>query len=136
MLLGRSETLPIRDEPDLVLVRQHVGRLGDELGFTTLVRAKIVTAASELGRNTLTHGRGGSVRIEILTTTDRAGLRLTFEDTGPGIPDVPRAMKDGFTTARGLGLGLGGSRRLVDKFEIASSLESGTRVTVTQWASA
>jgi serine/threonine-protein kinase RsbT len=134
MLQGGSETLPIRNEPDLVLVRQRVGRLGDELGFTTLVRTKIVTAASELGRNTLTHGRGGNVCIEVLTTTDRAGLRLTFEDTGPGIPDVSQAMADGFTTALGLGLGLGGSRRLVDKFEIASRLGSGTRVTVTQWA--
>jgi serine/threonine-protein kinase RsbT len=134
MLRSGRETLPIRSEPDLVLVRQRVGRLGDELGFTTLARTKIVTAASELGRNTLTHGRGGSVCIEVLATTDRPGLRLTFEDTGPGIPDVEQAMKDGCTTARGLGLGLGGSRRLVDKFEIASRPGSGTRVTVTQWA--
>jgi serine/threonine-protein kinase RsbT len=134
MLQGWSETLSIRNEPDLVLVRQHVGRLGDELGFTTLVRTKIVTAASELGRNTLIHGRGGSVFIEVLSTTDRPGLRLTFEDTGPGIPDVELAMRDGFTTARGLGLGLGGSRRLVDKFEIVSGPGDGTRVTVTQWA--
>jgi serine/threonine-protein kinase RsbT len=134
MLRGGSETLPIRNEPDLVLVRQRVGRLGDELGFSTLVRTKIVTAASELGRNTLTHGGGGSVCIEVLATTDGAGLRLSFEDTGPGIPDLPRAMTDGFTTAGGLGLGLGGSRRLVDKFEIASRPGHGTRVTVTQWA--
>lgn len=131
---GKSETLPILDEPDVVLVRRRVGQMGEELGFTTLVRTKIVTAASELGRNTLIHGRGGTVRIEVLTATDRPGLRLTFEDTGPGIADIPRAMTDGFTTARGLGLGLGGARRLVDKFGIASRPGAGTRVTVTQWA--
>ena len=134
MLQAKSETLAIRDEPDVVLVRRRVAQMGEELGFTTLARTKIVTAASELGRNTLIHGRGGSVCIEILATTDRPGLRLTFEDTGPGIPDVQQAMADGFTTARGLGLGLNGSRRLVDKFEIASRPGDGTRVTVTQWA--
>jgi serine/threonine-protein kinase RsbT len=131
---GKSETLPIRDEPDVVLVRRRVGEMGEELGFTTLARTKIVTAASELGRNTLTHGGGGTVCIEVLATTERPGLRLTFEDMGPGIPDIERAMADGFTTALGLGLGLGGSRRLVDKFEIASRPGDGTRVTVTQWA--
>jgi serine/threonine-protein kinase RsbT len=134
MLPGKSETLPIRDEPDVVLVRRRVGQLGEELGFTALSRTKIVTAASELGRNTLVHGRGGTVGIEVLGATDRPGLRLTFEDEGPGIPDIKQAMMDGFTTARGLGLGLGGSRRLVDKFEIASRPGDGTRVTVTQWA--
>ena len=108
--------------------------MGEELGFTALARTKIVTAASELGRNTLTHGRGGSVCIDILVTTDRPGLRLTFEDAGPGIPDIQRAMTDGFTTGLGLGLGLGGSRRLVDAFEITSRPGDGTRVTVTQWA--
>ncbi len=134
MIPGKSETLPIRDEPDVVLVRRRVAQMGEELGFTTLARTKIVTAASELGRNTLIHGRGGSVRIEVLRSTDRPGIRLTFEDVGPGIADIPRALTDGFTTARGLGLGLGGSRRLVDKFEIASRPGDGTRVTVTQWA--
>jgi serine/threonine-protein kinase RsbT len=134
MLQGKSETLPIRDEPDVVAVRRRVGQMGEELGFTALARTKIVTAASELGRNTLIHGRGGSVCIEVLGATDRPGLRLTFEDAGPGIPDIQQAMTDGFTTARGLGLGLGGSRRLVDKFEIASRPGDGTRVTVTQWA--
>ena len=128
-----SETLPIREELDLLLVRQRVRQRVEELGFRSLDRTKLVTAASELGRNALIHGGGGSLRLETWLDQDRRGLRLTFEDQGPGIPDIEQAMKDGFTTAGGLGLGLGGSRRLVDEFEIVSRPGEGTRVTVTQW---
>ena len=128
-----SETLPIREELDLLLVRQRVRQRVEELGFRSLDRTKLVTAASELGRNALIHGGGGSLRLETWVDQDRRGLRLTFEDQGPGIPDIEQAMKDGFTTAGGLGLGLPGSRRLVSEFEIVSRPGEGTRVTVTQW---
>lgn len=128
-----SETLPIREELDLLLVRQRVRQRVEELGFRSLDRTKLVTAASELGRNALIHGGGGSLRLETWLDQDRRGLRLTFEDQGPGIPDIEQAMKDGFTTAGGLGLGLPGSRRLVSEFEIVSRPGEGTRVTVTQW---
>ena len=128
-----NETLPLREPSDLLLVRQMVRQRAEALGFNALNRTKIITAASELGRNVLTHGGGGSVRLETCVDRDRRGLRLTFEDRGPGIPDIEQAMKDGFTTAGGLGLGLGGSRRLVSEFEIVSRPGEGTRVMVTQW---
>jgi serine/threonine-protein kinase RsbT len=129
----RSEALAIRAETDLLLVRQMVRQWAEEVGFTTLNRTKVVTAASELARNTLIHGGGGSVRLETLVDRDRRGLRLTFEDQGPGIPDIDQALTDGFTTGRGLGLGFGGARRLVDEFEVVSRPGEGTRVTVTHW---
>jgi serine/threonine-protein kinase RsbT len=106
----------------------------EELGFSSLDRTKLLTAASELARNTLTHGGGGIVRIESCADHGRQGLRLTFEDRGPGIPDLGLAMKPGYTTGGGLGLGLSGSRRLLNEFEISSRPGEGTRVTVTQWA--
>jgi serine/threonine-protein kinase RsbT len=92
-----------------------------------------MTAASELGRNTLIHGGGGTMLLESVVKNDRRGLRLTFEDKGPGIADLDQAMTDGFTTKRGLGLGLGGSKRLVDEFEVVSRVGEGTRVTATRW---
>jgi serine/threonine-protein kinase RsbT len=96
-------------------------------------QTKIVTAASELARNTLDHGGGGTVRLEAINSEMRRGLRLTFEDHGPGIPDVELALKDGYTTGKGLGLGLSGARRLSNEFEIFSSVGAGTRVTITRW---
>jgi serine/threonine-protein kinase RsbT len=131
----RSETLPLREQSDLLLVRQFVRECAVELGFGVLDQTKLVTAASELGRNTLIHGGGGKMLIEAFVTNDRRGLRLTFEDEGPGIADLDQAMSDGFTSKSGLGLGLGlgGSKRLVDEFEIVSRPGEGTRVTVTQW---
>jgi serine/threonine-protein kinase RsbT len=129
----RSETLPLREESDILLVRQLVRECAAELGFGVLDQTKLVTAASELGRNTLIHGGGGKMLLEALVTNDRRGLRLTFEDEGPGIADLEQAMTDGFTTKSGLGRGLSGSRRLVNEFEIVSRLGEGTRVTVTQW---
>lgn len=128
-----SETVAIREEPDLLLVRQIVRQHATELGFRNLEKTKAVTVASELGRNTLIHGGGGKMLLETFEDIARRGLRLTFEDHGPGIADVERAMAGGYTTAGGLGLGLSGTKRLVDEFELVSSAGEGTRVTVTLW---
>jgi serine/threonine-protein kinase RsbT len=133
MRLIDSETVAIRQETDLLLVRQLVRQRAAELDFSNLEQTKAVTAASELGRNTLIHGGGGKMLLETYVEIARRGLRLTFEDHGPGIADVERAMTDGYTTAGGLGLGLGGTKRLVDEFDLASSVGMGTRVTVTLW---
>ena len=116
------------------MVRQLVKRHALELGFNRFGQTNIGTVASELGRNTLIHGGGGTMLLELVTQDDRRGLRLTFEDQGPGIADLVQAMTDGFTTKDGLGLGLSGSKRLVNEFEITSRVGEGTRVTVTQWA--
>src|SRR5262249_2092193 len=129
----KHETLPARSEDDVVLVRQAVRRWAAELGFSLVDQTKIVTAASELARNALIHGGGGSVRMEALNEGTRRRLLLTFADQGPGIPDVALALRDGYTTGVGLGLGLGGSRRLVSEFDIDSRVGVGTRVTVTKW---
>ena len=129
----KHDTLAVRTEQDVVLVRQAVRRWAAELGFSLVDQTKIVTAASELARNTLIHGGGGSARLEALAEGIRKGLRLTFEDQGPGIPDLDLALQDGYTTGGGLGLGLGGSRRLVSEFTIDSRAGEGTRVSVTKW---
>jgi serine/threonine-protein kinase RsbT len=129
----RSETLPVRQPSDILLVRQLVREWATELAFSVLDQTKLLTAASELGRNTLIHGGGGTMRLETFVKNDRRGLRLTFEDKGPGIADLEQAMVNGFTTKGGLGLGLGGSKRLVDEFEVVSRVGEGTRVTATLW---
>ena len=129
----RSETLPVREISDLLLIRQLVREWATELGFSVLDQTKLLTAASELGRNTLIHGGGGTMLLETFVKNDRRGLRLTFEDKGPGIADLEQAMANGFTTKGGLGLGLGGSKRLVDEFEVVSRVGEGTRVTATRW---
>ena len=129
----RSETLPVREASDILLVRQLVRECATALGFSVLDQTKLVTAASELGRNTLIHGGGGTMRLETFVKNDRRGLRLTFEDKGPGIADLKQAMTDGFTTKGGMGLGLGGSKRLVNEFEVVSRVGEGTRVTATRW---
>jgi serine/threonine-protein kinase RsbT len=129
----RRETLPLQNSNDVVLARQKVRQWATELKFTLVDQTKLVTAASELARNTLDHGKGGSMTIEQLAAGVRVGLRLTFEDRGPGIPDIALALKDGFTTGSGMGLGLGGSKRLVNEFSIDSAPGQGTRVTVTRW---
>jgi serine/threonine-protein kinase RsbT len=133
MPVARHETLPIRTSADVVAVRQKVRTWAAELRFSLVDQTKMVTAASELARNTLEHGGGGEVRIEIVDAPPRRGLKLVFEDRGPGIPDVELALKEGFTTGSGLGLGLGGSKRLVNEFEIASSPGQGTRVVAIRW---
>jgi serine/threonine-protein kinase RsbT len=129
----KHDVLPARSEGDIVLARQAARKWAAELGFSLVDQTKIVTAASELARNTLIHGGGGSVRLEALSEGGRKGLRLTFEDQGPGIPDIELALKDGYTTGNGLGLGLSGSKRLMSDFEIVSRVGEGTRVTVTKW---
>jgi serine/threonine-protein kinase RsbT len=129
----KEETLPVRSEGDIVRVRQTVRKWAIELAFSLVDQTKIVTAASELARNTLLHGGGGSARLEALNEGMRRGLRLTFEDQGPGIPDIELALRDGYTTGNGLGLGWSGSKRLVNEFEIVSLPGEGTRVAVTKW---
>jgi serine/threonine-protein kinase RsbT len=133
VVVTRQETLPIRSSGDIVAVRQKVRAWSAELRFTLIDQTKLVTAASELARNTLEHGLGGVARVEVLDAPPRRGLRLVFEDRGPGIPDVELALRDGFTTGHGLGHGLGGARRLVNEFEIHSAPGQGTRVMVVRW---
>lgn len=133
MTPGRQETLPIRTSADVVAVRQRVRAWAAELRFSLVDQTKVVTAASELARNTLEHGKGGEVRLEVVERAPRRGLRLVFEDHGPGIADVELALKDGYTTGGGLGHGLGGARRLVNEFEIESTPGKGTRVVVVRW---
>ena len=129
----KSENHPVRTPEDVVAVRQTVRAWAVDLGFSLVDQTKIVTAASELARNTIIYGGGGSVTLDALTAGARRGLRVTFLDEGPGIKDVEQAMKDGFTSGTGLGLGLGGAKRLSSEFEIVSALGQGTRVTITRW---
>jgi serine/threonine-protein kinase RsbT len=128
------DELPIRSGDDVVRVRQQVRTAGAACGLSLIDQTKLVTAASELARNALIHGRGGLARLElILSDTGRKGIRVTFVDEGPGIGDVDLAMTDGWTTGDGLGLGLSGARRLVDEFELTSELAVGTTVVVAKW---
>jgi len=131
MNLPEPETVELKTGEDIVKARQRVRTCMQGQGFGLVDQTKMVTAASELARNTIDYGKGGTMRIESLVDGGRTGIRLIFLDHGPGIPDIERALKDGFTT--GLGLGLGGSKRLVNEFEIWSELDKGTRVTVTRW---
>jgi serine/threonine-protein kinase RsbT len=133
MAVVRTDALPLRAEDDVVRARQAVRSWAVELAFGLVDQTKLVTAASELARNTVVYGGGGTMRLESLNDGVRRGLRLTFEDEGPGIPDIERALSDGFTTGNGLGLGLGGARRLVNEFDIVSAPGRGTRITVTRW---
>ncbi|MFB2971871.1 anti-sigma regulatory factor [Aerosakkonema sp. BLCC-F183] len=133
MVMQGHEVMGINSSSDIVLVRQAVRKWAVELGFSLVDQTKIVTAASELARNTLDYGGGGTVKLEALQQGNRRGLRLTFEDSGPGIPDIELALKDGFTTGGGLGMGLSGSKRLVNEFDIFSRVGEGTRITITKW---
>jgi serine/threonine-protein kinase RsbT len=133
MAFTTLETLPIRSSEDVVTVRRAVRARAKELGFGLVDQTKIVTAASELARNAFTHGGGGVVQLESVSNNGRSGVRLVFEDKGPGIADIELALKDGYTTGSGLGLGLGGSKRLVSEFDIRSKPGQGTRVTITRW---
>jgi len=132
MSLVSTETVPVKAEPDVVLVRRRIRELSAKLGFSLVDQTKLVTAASELARNTIIYGNGGTLQVETLNGP-RTGLRLTFEDQGPGIPDLELALRDGFTTGSGLGLGLGGAKRLVNDFAIESRVGEGTKVTITRW---
>lgn len=130
----KSESIPVRTAEDVVVVRTSVRKLATELRFGIVDQTKIVTAASEIARNTLDYGRGGDLRMESVNNGLKKGMRLVFADSGPGIPDIDRALTDGFTSGNGMGLGLGGTRRLMDEFEIASKLNEGTTVTITKWS--
>ncbi len=133
MPTGRNEVRPLRSDDDVVLARQTVRSWAVEMGFSLVDQTKLVTATSELARNTIVYGGGGSVRMEVVEDGPRKGIRLLFEDQGPGIPDVELALRDGYTSGKGLGLGLGGSRRLVNEFAIDSRPGEGTRITVVKW---
>lgn len=125
--------MPIQSAADVVLVRQAVRQMAVELGFSLVEQTKVVTAASELARNTLDYGGGGIVHLQTVEEGQRQGLKLCFEDQGPGIVDVELALQDGYTTGNGLGLGLSGTKRLMNEFTIQSQPGSGTSVTVVKW---
>jgi serine/threonine-protein kinase RsbT len=128
------ETFPVRSGEDVVKARQVVRSRAMEAGFSLVEQTKIVTAASELARNTVIYGGGGEMRVERLSQgPKRIGLRLTFEDQGPGIADIELALRDGYTSGNGLGLGLNGARKLSHEFDIKSAPGQGTRVTITRW---
>jgi serine/threonine-protein kinase RsbT len=127
------EAVPIVADDDIVRVRQRVRDWAVTIGFSLVDQTKLVTAASELARNTLVYGHGGTVLLESVTNDTRRGLRLTFEDHGPGISDIQRALTAGYTTGNGLGLGLSGAKRLAHDFEITSTPGQGTRVTIARW---
>jgi serine/threonine-protein kinase RsbT len=125
--------IQLRAQEDVVLVRQAVRSKAVSIGLSLVDQTKLVTAASELARNTVVHGGGGTAKLEVVQGSTKRGIRLTFEDHGPGIPDIERALSDGYTTGNGLGLGLGGSRRLTNEFSIESKPGVGTKIVITQW---
>jgi serine/threonine-protein kinase RsbT len=125
--------LALRTEEDMVRVRAQVRQRAVELGFSLVEQTKIITAASEIARNTLRHGGGGEALVEVIVQPDRKGLRMQFRDNGPGIADVALAQRDGYSSAGGLGLGLGGARRLVDELELQTEVGVGTTITLMRW---
>ena len=129
----KDETASIKSSSDIVKVRQLVRDWAISMGFSLVEQTKIVTAASELARNALDYGGGGEVRLEVIQNELRRGLKVTFVDEGPGIPDLEQALKDGFSTGTGMGLGLSGAKRLVNEFEIDSVPGRGTKVSITRW---
>ena len=133
MTLRSSGTHPIHIEQDVVMARQTTRKLATECGMRLIDLTKLVTAVSELARNTMVYGGGGDMDWQILDENSRVGLRLTFRDEGPGIPDIKLAMTDGWTSGSGLGLGLTGAKRLVDEFELDTAPGQGTRITITRW---
>jgi serine/threonine-protein kinase RsbT len=124
---------PLRSEHDIVLARQQVRRLTQELQFSLVDQTKMVTAASELARNALVYGGGGKMEWEVVSAESRRGLKLLFSDEGPGIPNLDLAMTDGWTSGKGLGMGLTGTKRLVNDFDIDTKVGAGTRVTIARW---
>jgi serine/threonine-protein kinase RsbT len=133
MVLLSADRLPLQTDEHMVIVRQSVRNLAVGLGFSLVDQTKLVTAASELARNTIKHGGGGSALLETINDGPRRGVRLTFEDHGPGIADIEQAMKDGFSTGGGLGLGLAGAKRLTNEFALTSAPGTGTQVRITKW---
>lgn len=133
MIIEKSESFGIQSEPDVVRVRQAVRAWAISLNFGAVDQTKIVTAASEIARNTLVYGKGGTATLEVVSDNLRKGLRLHFDDQGPGIPDVEQALTNGFTTGGSLGLGFGGAKRLVNEFYVSTTVGEGTRVTLIRW---
>jgi serine/threonine-protein kinase RsbT len=133
MPITKTESVAVRTSAEVVSVRHVVRRYAVELGFSLVEQTKIVTAASELARNMVDYAGGGALVLEAVNEESRRGLRLIFEDHGPGIPDVAAALRDGFTTGGGMGLGLGGARRLSNEFEIKTAPGEGTRITLVRW---
>ena len=133
MTVLQEEAVPIHSSEDIVLVRKKVREWAIQSGFSLVDQTKIVTASSELARNALQYGNGGEARLEALNDGARRGLRVTFEDQGPGIADMQLALRDGYSTGGGLGLGLSGARRLCNEFALDSEPGRGTRVTITRW---
>jgi len=133
MLVEADETMPVRTSDDVVRVRQAVRGRAVAAGFSLVDQTKIVTAASEIARNTVDYGGGGTLRIEVVRNGARRGVRLTFTDQGPGIPDLTQAMTDGYTSGSGLGLGLSGAKRLCNEFDIQSAPGKGTTVRLARW---
>jgi len=133
MIVRSSGSQPVRLEQDVVLARQTVRKLTQECAMRLIDQTKLVTAVSELARNTVVYGGGGDMDWQLLEDGARVGVRLTFRDEGPGIADIKLAMTDGWTSGSGLGLGLTGAKRLVDEFELDSTVGVGTRITITRW---
>ena len=133
MIVEKSEEMPVLTQDDVVRVRQSVRARAVAAGFSLVDQTKIITAASEIARNAVIHGGGGALNIEVVRHNGRTGLRLVFSDRGPGIPDIARAMVDGYSTAGGLGLGLSGAKRLSNEFDVASTPGKGTQVTLIRW---
>jgi serine/threonine-protein kinase RsbT len=133
LIVEKDDTMPVRTGEDVVRVRQEVRNRATAAGFSLVDQTKIVTAASEIARNTIDYGGGGTLRLLVLRDGARRGVRLVFEDNGPGIPDVKLALSDGYTTGKGLGLGLGGAKRLSNEFEVHSVAGQGTKITLARW---
>ncbi len=129
----REETIPLQSEADIVQARQLVRKWAIEAGLGLVDQTKFVTAASELARNTIIYGKGGIMRLQMLHEGVRRGVRLTFEDKGPGIADIKQALTDGYTSGSGMGLGLSGAKRLCNEFDIVSKVGEGTRVMIARW---
>ncbi|HEX8253619.1 MAG TPA: anti-sigma regulatory factor [Thermoanaerobaculia bacterium] len=136
MHVAKSDTISVRSAGEVVNVRHLVRKWAIELGLSLVEQTKIVTAASELARNMIDYGGGGTMTAEALDDGIRKGLRLIFDDQGPGIPDLDAALRDGFTTGSGMGLGLGGAKRLSNQFEIKTAPGEGTRITIVRWKGA
>jgi serine/threonine-protein kinase RsbT len=136
MQIAKSDSLTVRSGPEVVSVRHAVRRFAVEIGFSLVEQTKIVTAASELARNMVDYGKGGVMTMEIIDDGIRKGLRLRFEDHGPGIADLTLALRDGYTTGSGMGLGLGGAKRLSNEFDIKTAPGEGTTITITRWKGA
>ena len=129
----KTQQIQLKDSTDVVLIRQGVRALAVEVGFSLVDQTKVITAASELARNTIIYGLGGMGDLQIIEENGRKGIRAIFEDHGPGIRDIEQALSDGFTSGTGLGLGLGGAKRLCSEFQIESVVGQGTKVTIVKW---